>query len=312
MYRHQKNYLYPKLIYLLITLVLVIYFFKVPDSLNWSVATFLCIMAVFDRINLKVFSGFGYSFHTVILGLIIFDSFSLVYGLIYIFADFFVSLILNRKRKGAWSNEFVMVLIFIMTVIISNHYYNDFTNGDFLSRYSTLLLILILTFSLRYIYIFLETRKLTTKMFLDFFALMVFEILLIFPIVAFFDDLNVNFVLLLFLSYYCFIGFLHKKFMSVDDWQIEYLTKSLEEKHGVKFIFKDLGEVKGICYISKKMIFIDEKLDYPEQLQTIIHELVHFTVRDRLTTYKPTEELIVTLFEAIISWYYIITLRNHK
>ncbi|MGG1399940.1 hypothetical protein ABE288_19290 [Bacillus salipaludis] len=309
-YKEKTRELYLQIMFGLIAVILMCLFAKVPDEMEWSIVVFLCIMVIFDRINIKVFSGFGYSFSTVIIGLIIFDRYSMVYGLIYLLADFLFILISGTRVR--MSHYTVTLSINIIVIVLMNEYYNEYTEKDYLARLITLLLLLLLTLILRYVYLYLETGKISTKFLLDTFGPMVFEILIIFPILSFFGKFVVNLILLLYLSYYTFIGFLHRKFMGINQKQFEVVVKKLEEKYKFQVCITDLGEIKGACYPKKMLIFIDEKLDFPEQLQTLIHETIHYRLRTLFHISKQLEEVIVTLLEAIISWYYIITLKQEQ
>ncbi len=305
----RHNYLY--LLFLVPAIILTYLYITPPEkwNLQWNIILFLCIMVIFDQINRKVFSGFGYSFFHVILSLIIFDEFSIVYGIIYLTFDFVYTLFF--KKRGSVQTMISMLSIYIIIIVICNEFYNvHLDQQSYATRYVTLLLMLGLSLLLKYVYVFLETGYISTKLFLDQFAPMVFELVIIFPILAFFTDINVNLILLLFLSYYTFIGFFHKKFMSIEYSHISKFVKKLSNKYNIQILFMDLKEIKGMYHSKKQIIFINENLDYPEQLQTIIHELLHFHLRKQYHLPRKVEEMLITLFEAIISWYYIITIKK--
>lgn len=305
----RHNYLY--LLFLVPAIILTDIYITPPEkwNLQWSIILFLCIMVIFDQINRKVFSGFGYSFFHVILSLVIFDEFSIVYGIIYLLFDFIYTLIF--KNRGSVQTMLSMLSIYIIIIVICNEFYNVHSDEQsYATRYVTLLLMLGLSLLFKYVYVFLETGFISTKLFLDRFAPMMFEVVIIFPILAFFTDINVNLILLLFLSYYTFIGFLHKKFMSVEHSHISKIVQTLSKKYSIQILFIDLKEIKGLYHSKNRIIYIDEKLDYPEQLQTIIHELLHFQLRNQYHLPRKVEEMLITLFEAIISWYYIITTKR--
>ncbi|WP_053368502.1 hypothetical protein [Bacillus sp. FJAT-27245] len=295
------------LVFLIPALLLTNAFITVPTELNWEILLFLCIMVVFDQVNLKVFSGFGYSFFNVILSLIIFDQYSVVYGFIYLLVDSLISILL--QKRGRLQSIISLLSIYTIIIIVCNELYNGYSDMDYQARYLTSLFMLFLSVLLKYVYIYLETGAATTKLFLDRFGPMLFEAAIVFPILAFYDHLEINLVLILFLSYYTFIGFLHKKFIGVNQAHIDIITEKLAKKYRVELIFMNLGEIKGVCYYEKNIIAIDEKLDYPEQLQTIIHEMLHFHMRKFKFPIK-TEEMIITIFEAAISWYCILTLKH--
>ncbi|MBE4907147.1 hypothetical protein IMZ08_03620 [Bacillus luteolus] len=305
----RHNYLY--LLFLVPAIILTYLYITPPEKWNLqeSIILFLCIMVIFDQINRKVFSGFGYSFFHVILSLIIFDEFSIVYGIIYLTFDFVYTLFF--KKRGSVQTMLTILSIYVIIIVICNEFYNVHADEQsYATRYVTLLLMLGSSLLFKYVYVSLETGFISTKLFLDQFAPMVFEVVIIFPILAFFTDINVNLILILFLSYYTFIGFFHKKFMSIEHSHILKIIKILSTKYNIQILFMDLKEIKGMYHSEKRIICIDEKLDYPEQLQTIIHELLHFQLRKKYQLPRKVEEMLITLFEAIISWYYIITLKR--
>lgn len=297
------------LFFLLPGLALTKVFINIPKDLEWNIILFLCIMVIFDQMNLKTFSGFGYSFFNVILSLIIFDKYSVIYGFIYLLLDCLFAILL--QKRGNLQSVISILSMYIITIIICNEFYNEYSGKTYLARYVTLVIMLFLSIIFKYSYVFLETRRITSKLFLDRFGPMMFEILLIFPILAFFNRLDVNLVLFLFLSYYTIIGFLHKKFMAVNQTDINYLMNKITSKYGVHIFLMDLDEIKGVYLAGRNMIIIDEKMDFPEQLQTIIHELLHYQTSRHFKLPKKFEEVIITFFEAVVSWYYIMII-NHK
>ncbi|MBT2683359.1 ImmA/IrrE family metallo-endopeptidase [Bacillus sp. ISL-37] len=296
------------LFFLLPALVLILLHIKIPQELEWNVVFFLCIMVIFDRMNLKIFSGFRYSFFHVMLSLIIFDRFSVVYGFIYLLVDSLFAIF--SKKRGSLKSTFALLSMYIIIIIACNEFYNEYADKTYLARYLTLILMLALSMVFKYIYVWLETGVMTSKMFLDRFGPMTFEVLVIFPILAFFDHLEVNLVLILFLSYYTFIGYLHRKYMAVNQMHIDSITARIEKRFGIQVHYLDLNSIKGIYYPDRKAIFIDEKLDYPEQLQTIVHELLHLQTNRILKLPDIMVEIIITVFEAIVSWYYIISYKH--
>ncbi|CAM3854079.1 ImmA/IrrE family metallo-endopeptidase [Mesobacillus thioparans] len=296
------------LFFLLPSLALIFLHIKIPQELEWNVVFFLCIMVIFDRMNLKMFSGFRYSFFHVMLSLIIFDRFSVVYGFIYLLVDSLFAIF--SKKRGSLKSTIALLSMYIIIIIACNEVYNDYTDKMYLARYLTLILMLALSMVFKYIYVWLETGAMTSKMFIDRFGPMTFEVLIIFPILAFYDHLDVNLVLTFFLSYYTFIGFLHRKFMAVNHMHIDSLTARIEKRFGIQVLYRDLSLIKGIYHPGRKMIIIDEKLDYPEQIQTIVHELLHHQTYKVLKLPDIIVEMIITLFEAIVSWYYIISYKR--
>ncbi|MFC4802369.1 hypothetical protein ACFPA1_23975 [Neobacillus sp. GCM10023253] len=302
-FRRQHIYLF----FLIPSIVLTDLFIVFPKELEWNIVFFLCIMVLFDQVNLKVFSGFGYSFFHVILSLLIFDRFSIVYGFIYLLVDCFVASFI--QKRGSIQARISLLTMYIITIIICNEIYNEYSDKTYLARYLTMLLMLTLSIVLKYVYVYLETGAVSSKLFLDRFGPMMFEVAVIFPILSFFNQLEVNLVLILFLTYYTIIGYLHKQFMSINQSQINLLTKKIVRKYKIPIVFMDLKDIKGIYYPEKKMIIIDEKMDYPEQLQTIFHELLHYQLQRYFKIPRKSEELMITLFEAAVSWYYILTIK---
>ncbi|OCA87694.1 hypothetical protein A8F94_07515 [Bacillus sp. FJAT-27225] len=301
-----RNYIF--LIFLLPAAWGTIHYIDFPTELEWDIVLFLFIMVIFDQVNLKVFSGFGYSFFNVILSLIIFDRFSIVYGLLYLLADALVSIVI--QKRGRLQKIVSLTSIYLLIIIFCNELYNEHSDKDYLARYLTALFMLFLSILLKYLYVFLETGVVTSKLFLERFGPMVFEIVLIFPILAYFDHLIMNVVLILFLSYYTFIGYFHKKLLSVNQEHIDALSEKITSTHNLTIIFLDLKEIKGVFSPRERLVVINKNLDYPEQMQTLIHELLHFYMNSYKIP-KKIEEIIVTFGEAIISWYYIITLKNN-
>jgi hypothetical protein len=295
------------LLFLVPALVLIAAFIHAPSELEWNLVVFLLCMAVFDQVNLKVFSGFGYSFVNVMVSLIIFDRFSIIYGMIYLLLDCIIAVLLQKRTN--LKSMISLYSIYMIIIIACNQLYNEYLEKAYSDRYLTLLLMLVFSILLKYAYVYLETGAITSKLFLDRFGPMMFEIVIVFPILAFFEQLEVNLVLMLFLSYYTFIGFLHKKFMAINQDHINLFTEKISSKYDLQIYFMDLKEIKGLVNIEKKVIIIDEKLDYPEQLQTMIHELLHYQFSGRFRFPKQAEESMITLFEALVSWYYIITIR---
>lgn len=303
-----KRKYYISFLFLLPASILTVVFINIPEQLEWNILLFLCIMVIFDQVNLKTFSGFGYSFFNVILSLIIFDRFSVVYGFIYLLVDSLFAIL--WQKRGSLQSILSVLSIYIIIIIICNEFYNEFSGKTYVARYVTLLIMIILSIILKYLFVFFETGAVTSKLFLDRFGPMVFEIIIVFPILAVFDSLEVNLVLILFLSYYSFIGSMHKRFMGVDQSYILSVTKKIRDQYGMTIIFMDLKEIKGVYYPEAEIIAIDDKMDYPEQLQTIIHELLHFQTRKQMKIPRKLEEIVITLLEAMISWYYIMMIKH--
>ncbi|RSD22324.1 hypothetical protein EJA10_21480 [Mesobacillus subterraneus] len=214
------------------------------------------------------------------------------------------------KKRGSLKSTIALLAMYIIIIIACNEFYNGYTDKTYGARYLTLILMVFLSMMLKYVFVWLETGAVTSKMFIERFGPMTFEVLIIFPILAFYDHLDVNLILILFLSYYTFIGFMHRKFMGVNHLHIQSLTDRIQKRFGVQVYFMDLDSIKGIYHHDKKLIFIDEKLDYPEQLQTIVHELLHHQTNRFLKLPDVFVEMIITLCEAIVSWYYIISYKK--
>lgn len=306
MIKNRGNFVF--IVFLLPAIFMTIKFITVPNGFDWSIFAFLCIMVVFDRVNQKTFAGFGYSFFNVILSLIIFDKYSIVYGFFYLLVDGLVAILV--QRKGNLQSVISLLSIHILIIILCNEFYNEISDKSYTAKYVTLLMMLGTSLLLKYLYLFLETGFISSKLFIENFAPIIFEIFIIFPILSFFDQLEVNLVLILFLSYYSIVGYMHKKFKDVNESYISKLTDLITEKYNLQIIITDLKHIKGIYYAEKSIIAVDCKLDYPEQLQTIVHEMIHYRVNKRMRIPRGIEEVITTVLEAIISWYYIMTIKT--
>lgn len=289
-------------------LILVMQFVKIPEGPNWLLILFLAFTAVLDRIHTKVFSSYGYSFSIVILGLLIFDVFSILYSLVYFFFSY---LVLYLKRKpNFWFVLLPLCSIQLISLIIGNEFYNFYTAKDYIARYETLSLLLVLNIVLYYFAIACETGKFTTSIFLSIFGPVLFELFVIFPFLSFFDQFHYFLISVIFLTYYIFVGIMHKKYLTISEHHVQALIQKLNPRRELEVLFMDIGSLKGICNPGRKMIIIDEKMDFPEQLQTLVHEWIHFKLWKKHRLIKPVEELVVTLLEAAISWYYILTIHR--
>lgn len=279
---------------------------KIPDEPNWFLIIFLSLTAILDRLNTKVFSSYGYSFSLVILGLLIFDSFSIIYSLVYIFFSF---LVLWIKRKPEFWFVFLPLLsIQLVIIVIGNEFYNLFSAKDYIGRYFTLLILLFLGIFLYYIAIVIETGYLSTSIYLSIFGPILFETVLVFPFLSLFDNFNYLLIVVFFINYYIFMGVLHKKYLNINEHHVQELIRKLNLRRELEVLFMDIGNIKGIFHPEKKLIVIDEKMDFPEQLQTVVHEWIHYKLKGKHQLIKPIEEFVVTILEGIISWYYILTI----
>jgi hypothetical protein len=296
------------LIYPVIAFFLVITFIDIPKALDWVLLIFLSVVAIIDRINSKVFTSFSYSFSTVILGLLIFDPFSIWRCFVYFFFSFLTLYI--KRKPNFWFVLLPLFSIQLIVIVIGNEFYNEFTEKGYLGRYVTLVVLFSSNLLLHYLAVILETGKVSTSFFLSIFGPMVFEIIAVFPLLSLFEEFNYILITSLFICYYLFVGLMHKKFININEQHLQALIHKLNPRSELEIMFMDIGHLKGICYPRKKIIIIDEKMDFPEQLQTIVHEWIHFKLWGKHKLIKPIEELLVIILEAVISWYYIVTIHR--
>lgn len=288
--------------------ILLVAFIKIPDQLEWFLMLFVGGTAILDRLHTKVFSSYSYSFSIVILSLLIFDYFSIFYGLVYILVSFYILWL--KLKPNFWFVLLPLFSIQLLTVIIANEFYNTYTDKDFLARYITLCLLLLMNVLFYYMAIIFETGRFSTAVFLGIFGPVLFEVIIIFPVLSYFSHFSYTFIAFLFVIYYLFIGSLHKKYLNINQGHIQRIIQRLNPRKELEVLFMDIGDIKGMYAPRKRLIVIDEKMDYPEQLQTFIHEWVHHKLWGKIRLIKPLEELLVTILEAIISWYYILMIHQ--
>lgn|GEM_PF-5677555 len=299
---------YLLLLFPITTLILVLKYMKIPDELNWLLVAFLSIAAILDRLNTKIFSSYGYSFSIVVLGLLIFDIFTIAYSLVFFLFSF---LVLWLKRKP----NFLFVLLPLLSIqliitVIGNEFYNLYSEKDYMARYVTLIMMLFMSVALYYLAIAIETGRFSTAILLTIFGPMIFEIIVIFPFLSAFDKFSYPLVIGLFIAYYIVVGILHRNYLDVNEEHVKALIQRLNPRRELEVLFMDLGQYKGVYFANKRMIVIDEKIDFPEQFQTLIHEWIHHKLRGKLRLFPPVEEILVTFLEAIISWYHIATIHR--
>lgn len=283
-------------------------FMHIPDVFNYMLVAFLAGLAILDRLNARIFGNYHFSFFLVIAGLLIFDDYSIFYSVYYFLAD---HLYIWLKRKSSFISVLLpSISINIIVIIIGNEYYNSFVDKSYAARYLTLIVLLGLNILLNYIFQVLETGKISTALILNAFAVILFESLIVFPLLAEYNYFNYEFIVLLFLFYYLVVGFLHVRFKEIGQEHVQYLLRRFQVQENLDIFLMDMGSLKGACYPIQRIIAIDEKLDYPEQLQTLVHEYFHFILWGKIRVPRPIQEILVTLLEAVVSWYYILTLKG--
>jgi hypothetical protein len=286
--------------------LLCILFMHIPQSLNFKTIIFLSALAILDRLNSKIFADYYFSFFLVTIGLLIFDNSSIFYSLFYFLFDYFTDWV--KRKSGFFQVLIPSISINIIIVTMGNEFYECFNPKSYLARYFTLLFLLFLNILSCYILHIVETKKLNTSLIVNASILIVFETLFIFPLVAFFNYFNYMFILLLFLFYYFAVGFAHLRFTNTSERHVQHLVQHFSNNNELDILFLDMDNLKGICNPSKNLIVIDNKMDYPEQLQTLVHEYYHFVLWGKIQIPRFLEEIVVTFLEAIGSWYYILTL----
>lgn len=113
-----------------------------------------------------------------------------------------------------------------------------------------------------------------------------------------------------FLAYLIVVKVCHSRRMKVNESHIMQLISLISTRHHLQVLLMDLGSIKGAYYPNRRLIVIDDKLDYPEQLDTLVHEWIHCELRKYKKSPLLLEEIWVTLLEAVISWYYVFNLQR--
>ncbi|WP_442596551.1 ImmA/IrrE family metallo-endopeptidase [Neobacillus sp. D3-1R] len=300
----------PALLLPLVAIFLMFKYMNIPATIsefNGELALFLCFIALLERILIKFYTPLWFSFFIVVLGLLIFDENSIFYSLFY----FATGLIFNTiKNKGKnITNLLPATSIGIIGIIIGNEYYGHFAYQTFFYRYMTFIFLLILSLFLTKLYSYLEYRK-SSSFFISMFLPILFKVLVIFPVLSLYHYFNFFIITLMLTIYLSFLNFCRGKLLSISDHHVQNLIDSIKQKHQLDIFFMELGSIKGVYYPKKKIIAIDEKLDYPEQLQTIIHEYLHHLLNKKLKYKFLIEEFFVMILEGIVSWIFILQVKK--
>jgi hypothetical protein len=285
----------------LLSILLMYKYMTLPGTFaefNLALVVFLCLISVLERLLVSYYTPLWFSFFIVVLGLLIFDVNSTFYSLFYFGTGFIFTIIKNRGRNIL--NYLPATSVGIIALTIGNEYYNHFTNQSYGDRYLALILLLMLSILLVHFYNYLKFRAISS-FFVSTFLPIVFKLLVIFPLLSIFNYFNFGMITLLFLLYIYFLSFCRKRLLDVNESHVQELIHTITKKHRLDIFFMELGSVKGVYYPKRNIIAIDEKLDYPEQLQTIIHEYLHHLLNRKIKPHY-LEELIITFLEGIISW----------
>lgn len=283
---------------------------KVPETLtefNFVLALFLCLISINERLLVKFYTPLWFSFYILVLGLLIFDTNSIFYSLFYFGTGFIFTIL--RKKGTSLINHLSANSIGIIAIILCNEYYNQFTNQSFFYRYITFIFLLILSMILVKVYNYLEFNM-SHSSFINIFLPLAFKMIIIFPILSIYNYFNFFIITLMLMIYIYFLNFCRKRLLAVSDIHVQELIELIKKKHHLDIFFMDLGSIKGMYYPKKGIIAIDEKLDYPEQLQTIVHEYLHHLYNKNSKYHFLFEELLVTISECILSWVLILKLKK--
>lgn len=285
-------------------------FMTPPETLrdiNLTLVIFLCLISILERRLVKFYTPLWFSFFIVVLGLLIFDENSIFYSLFYFGTGFIFTII--QKRGTSIINYLPATSIGIIAIIIGNEYYNRFTEQTYLDRYLTFIFLLILSIILANLYFYFEYKRIRST-FIHTFLPTVFKLVVIFPILSFYNYFNFFMITILFLLYLYFLNICRKTLLSITVDHVNELIDYINQKHQLDIFFMELGAIKGMYYPKKNIIAIDEKLDYPEQLQTIVHEYLHHLLIKKRKSHFLLDELVVTILEGIISWVIILKIKK--
>jgi hypothetical protein len=303
---------YSSLVIPLISIYLSFQFMTLPEKLvdfNLILVIFLCAIAILEKLLINFYTPLWFSFFIVVLGLLIFDVNSIFYSLFYFGTGFLYNVI--RKKGGGMIHHLPATSIGIIAIILGNEYYNKFTDQTYLDRYLTFIFLLILSIILANFNYFLEFKR-TKSTFIHTFLPVVFKLLVIFPILSFYNYFNFFMITVLFLLYLYFLNYCRKTLLSISETNVKELIEQINQKHQLDIFFMELGSIKGVYFPKKNIIAIDEKLDYPEQLQTIVHEYLHHLLAKKLKYHFILEELMVIILEVIVSWAIILKVRKEE
>lgn len=298
---------YPTLVLPVLAFIFMFRYMTLPDELNGILILFLCFISILERILIRYYTPLWFSFFIVVLGLLIFDVNSIFYSLFYFGSGFIFTMM--RKKSHNLLHYLPATSIGIIAIMIGNEYYNHFAQQTFFYRYLTFIFLLLLSLFLTKLYSYLEYRK-SSSFFISMFLPMVFKVVIIFPILSFFDYFNFYMITLMLIIYLTFLNYCRSKLLSISDIHVHELINSIKQKHQLDIFFMELGSIKGVYYPKKNIIAIDEKLDYPDQLQTIIHEYLHHLLNKKIKYKFLLGEFIITMLEGIVSWIFILQVKK--
>jgi hypothetical protein len=301
---------YSTLVIPLLSICLSFRYMTLPEKLvdfNLILVIFLCLIAILEKLLIKFYTPLWFSFFIVVLGLLIFDVNSIFYSLFYFGTGYIYTV--TQKKGTNMINHLSAISIGVIAIILGNEYYNNLTDQTYLDRYLTFIFLLILSIILANLNYFLEFKR-TRSTFIHTFLPVFFKLLVIFPILSFYNYFNFFMITVLFLLYLYFLNFCRKTLLSISETNVQELIEQIKQKHQLDIFFMELGSIKGIYFPKKNIIAIDEKLDYPEQLQTLVHEYLHFVLTKKLKYHFILEELMVIILEVIVSWAIILKVRK--
>ncbi|CAG9607816.1 ImmA/IrrE family metallo-endopeptidase [Pseudoneobacillus rhizosphaerae] len=294
----------------LLAIYLTFQFMKLPETFtnfNIALVVFLCFISILERRLVKFYTPLWFSFFIVVLGQLIFDENSIFYSLFYFGTGFVFTIV--KKRGTSILNHLTTTSIGIIAIILGNEYYNRFTEQSYIDRYLTFIFLLILSIILANLYFYLEFNR-TQSTYMYTILPILFKLVVIFPILSFYNYFNFFMITVLFFLYLFFLNFCRKTLLSISDTHVQELMDLIKQKHKIDILFMELGDIKGMFYPKKSIIAIDEKLDYPEQLQTIVHEYLHYYLNKKGKSHFLLDELLVTMLEGIVSWVVILKVKK--
>ncbi|MGQ7888916.1 hypothetical protein [Paenibacillus sp. WC2504] len=299
-----KSYL---LIFPAIALVIVSECITFPAKFNWLLVLSLISIAIIERMYMHLFNKIWLPYFIIVIGLIIFAKHSILYSFFYLVPD--AVIIWLKRRVSFWYDLLPSLSISLITIVLGNSFYN-WTSHSYISRLGTLFLLFVVNWVLAYFFSFFESGKLTTSPVVSTFIPTWFEIGVIFPYLAVFNYFNYPVVMSSFLAYLIVVKVCHSRRMQVNESHVRQLISLIGTRLQLQVLLMDLGSIKGVYYPNKRIIVIDHKLDYPEQLDTLVHEWIHCELRKYKKSPLFLEEIWVTILEAVISWYYVFNLKR--
>lgn len=295
------------LIFPAIAFVIVSQFITFPDKFNWQLVLFLISIAIIERLYMHIFNKIWLPYFIIVIGLIIFAKHSILYSFFYLVPDALI--IWLKRRLSLWYDLLPSLSISLITIVLGNFFYN-WTSHSYITRLETLFLLFVVNWVLAYFFSSLESGKLTTSPVVSTFIPTWFEIGVIFPYLAVFNYFNYPVVLSAFLAYLIVVKVCHSRRMQVNESHVRQLISLISTRYNLQILLMDLGSLKGVYYPIRHLIVINHKLDYPDQLDTLVHEWIHCELRKYKKSPLLLEEFWVTFLEAVISWYYVFNLKR--